>query len=247
MADKWIPDDILAFSPKLRNITENPTTVQFDHRVLGTTTLCLISGLWLMSRRRQLPPRAYRAATAVGVMAWIQVCSLDTLLRKMRNVYTLLLLLFQVLLGITTLLTYVPIPLAASHQSGSLVLLSTAVWLTHELKRLPKWSNVFIYLWRTSCDSLIVNRIINVSFYTNYLLSLLYLTFTIPSMSCHCPLIEILILIRAFKTRFYQMWKRNIDQFNWNVVYMSKYAEFNRVFFKMADKFDIKMWKILNS
>jgi len=34
MADKWIPDEIMAFSPKLKNITENPTTVQFNHRVL---------------------------------------------------------------------------------------------------------------------------------------------------------------------------------------------------------------------
>merc|ERR1712107_358518 len=30
-ADRWIPEDILAFSPTLRNITENPTTVQFNH------------------------------------------------------------------------------------------------------------------------------------------------------------------------------------------------------------------------
>lgn len=34
MADKWIPDDILAMSPILKNFTENPTTVQFDHRIL---------------------------------------------------------------------------------------------------------------------------------------------------------------------------------------------------------------------
>lgn len=37
MADKWIPSDILAFNPTIRNFTENPTTVQFDHRILGTT------------------------------------------------------------------------------------------------------------------------------------------------------------------------------------------------------------------
>lgn len=118
MADRWIPSDILAFSPTLRNFTENPTTVQFDHRILGTATLTLISGLWLLSRKCKLPPRAYKAATAVAVMGWVQV-----------------------ILGITTLLTYVPVPLAASHQSGSLVLLSLAVWLTHEcklLKRIPK-------------------------------------------------------------------------------------------------------------
>jgi heme a synthase len=118
MADRWIPSDILALSPTPRNFTENPTTVQFDHRVLGTSTLAIISGLYFLSRRTKLPPRAYKAATAVAIMGWMQV-----------------------VLGISTLLTYVPVPLAASHQSGSLVLLSMAIWLTHELKllkRIPK-------------------------------------------------------------------------------------------------------------
>ncbi|XP_023021517.1 heme A synthase COX15 [Leptinotarsa decemlineata] len=115
MADKWIPDDILALSPKLANFTENPTTVQFDHRILGTTTLCLITALWILSRRRILPPKAYMAATVLGVMGYLQVT-----------------------LGITTLLTFVPTSIAATHQTGSLALLSSAIWLTHELKKLPK-------------------------------------------------------------------------------------------------------------
>lgn len=34
MADKWIPDDILAVVPLWKNFTENPTTLQFDHRIL---------------------------------------------------------------------------------------------------------------------------------------------------------------------------------------------------------------------
>ncbi|GAA6065136.1 cytochrome c oxidase assembly protein COX15 homolog, partial [Tachysurus ichikawai] len=34
MGDYWIPDDLLAFSPTLKNVFENPTTVQFDHRIL---------------------------------------------------------------------------------------------------------------------------------------------------------------------------------------------------------------------
>lgn len=34
MANKWIPDEMLAISPVLRNFTENPATVQFDHRIL---------------------------------------------------------------------------------------------------------------------------------------------------------------------------------------------------------------------
>lgn len=113
MADKWIPCDLLAFSPTLRNFFENPTTVQFDHRKLGETTFAVITSLFLLSRKAKLPPRAHTALKALAAMAWVQVG-----------------------LGITTLLTYVPVPLAASHQSGSLVLLSFAIWLTHELKLL---------------------------------------------------------------------------------------------------------------
>lgn len=73
MANQWIPSDILALSPSLRNFTENPTTVQFDHRILGITTLCMISGLYLLSRRAILPKRAHSAATALAVMGWTQV------------------------------------------------------------------------------------------------------------------------------------------------------------------------------
>ncbi|XP_015513911.1 heme A synthase COX15 isoform X1 [Neodiprion pinetum] len=118
MGDKWIPDDILAISPTLRNFTENPTTVQFDHRILGITTLSMITATWWISRKYTLPGRGAKAAMAVLCLGYLQV-----------------------LLGITTLLHYVPVPLAASHQSGSLALLSAATWLCHELKyvkRLPK-------------------------------------------------------------------------------------------------------------
>ena len=37
MAGTWIPDDIFSFTPKVTNFTENPTTVQFDHRLLVST------------------------------------------------------------------------------------------------------------------------------------------------------------------------------------------------------------------
>lgn len=111
MGDEWVPKEILSLVPTISNFTENPVTVQFDHRVLGTATLCLISALWLLSRKRQLPHRAYTATNALATMAWLQVG-----------------------LGITTLLCYVPVSIAALHQSGSLILLSFAVWLTHELK-----------------------------------------------------------------------------------------------------------------
>eukprot|EP00095_Tigriopus_kingsejongensis_P000231 maker-scaffold55_size446313-snap-gene-2.15 protein:Tk00231 transcript:maker-scaffold55_size446313-snap-gene-2.15-mRNA-1 annotation:"AGAP001744-PA" len=111
MAGKVIPDDLLALSPTIKNFTENPTTVQFDHRILGTTTLAFITFLALKARGLPLTPRAKNAVIALTAMGWMQVG-----------------------LGITTLLLYVPVPIAALHQSGALVTLTTALWLSHELK-----------------------------------------------------------------------------------------------------------------
>lgn len=34
MADRWIPSDLFAYEPFWSNFVENPTTVQFDHRLL---------------------------------------------------------------------------------------------------------------------------------------------------------------------------------------------------------------------
>ncbi|XP_070154484.1 heme A synthase COX15 [Polyergus mexicanus] len=115
MADKWIPDDILAMSPILKNFTENPTTIQFDHRILGIATIALITCLGVISRKHKLPNRGRKAVVAVLCAGYLQV-----------------------LLGISTLLNHVPLTLAASHQSGSLILLSTIIWLCHELKYLRK-------------------------------------------------------------------------------------------------------------
>lgn len=115
MGDRWIPDDLLAFSPKLKNLFENPTTVQFDHRILGISSVAAITGLYYVSRKVPLPPRARLALKSLIAVAYLQVT-----------------------LGISTLLLYVPTPLAATHQSGSLALLSMVMWLMNELRRLPK-------------------------------------------------------------------------------------------------------------
>ena len=115
MADRWIPSDMWVFEPKWKNLFENPTFVQFNHRHLAESTVLLIAGYWWMCRKAPLPPRARMAVNALLGMG-----------------------ILQATLGITTLLYYVPVSLAAYHQSGSLVLLSIAVWLSHELRRMPK-------------------------------------------------------------------------------------------------------------
>ncbi|GAA5984163.1 hypothetical protein JCM10908_006077 [Rhodotorula pacifica] len=95
-------------SDRWRNVFENPTTVQFDHRMLAYTTFASIVSLFLYARRphirSQLPPTTYRLIKG-----------------------TLHMSLLQIALGISTLLYLVPIHLAATHQAGSLVLLSLAI------------------------------------------------------------------------------------------------------------------------
>ena len=111
MANRWIPDDITALDPKWRNVFENPTTVQFNHRVLGTATLVGILGIWLMARPVSLPRRARLAVNCLAGMAGVQVS-----------------------LGVATLLCYVPVWMASLHQTGSVLVLTAVLWLSRELK-----------------------------------------------------------------------------------------------------------------
>jgi len=110
-----------------RNIFENPATVQFDHRLLAMTTygstIALYLSTWRPSLRAALPLAVRRLAlTAFGLA----------------NV--------QVLLGISTLLYLVPVPLAAAHQAGSIALLSSLVALLISVRRPSMTARV----WRNS-------------------------------------------------------------------------------------------------
>jgi len=99
------------------NLFENSASVQFNHRCMGVTTASVITAVFLYtSRFRAALPRAVNKArhSMMGMAA------------------------LQVALGITTLLTYVPVSIAAAHQTGSVVLLTTALWYLRELRRLPK-------------------------------------------------------------------------------------------------------------
>ena len=99
-----------------RNIFENPTTVQFNHRVLAMTTYTATTALFALSRtnaiRAVLPAATRRVMTGAFAVANLQV-----------------------LLGIGTLLYLVPVSLAAAHQAGSVALLSMAITLALRLRR----------------------------------------------------------------------------------------------------------------
>ncbi|EIW70072.1 hypothetical protein TREMEDRAFT_71512 [Tremella mesenterica DSM 1558] len=99
-----------------RNMLENPVTAQFDHRVLATTTFGLLLSLPLMARRGTLSTILSKSTRR---MAMLTAAAAIT----------------QVTLGITTLLYLVPVPLAASHQAGSVVLVTCLVGLASTLRR----------------------------------------------------------------------------------------------------------------
>ena len=75
MADRWVPSDLVSehISPKWKNIFENPTTVQFNHRHLAESTVVFISGFWLLARKAPLHPRARLAVNCLLGMALTQV------------------------------------------------------------------------------------------------------------------------------------------------------------------------------
>ena len=72
MGERWIPDDLLAFSPTLKNFFENPTTVQFDHRIL--VILLEISFNFLFGLKHQLNPS--RKVSIVSVIFFSRQCLL---------------------------------------------------------------------------------------------------------------------------------------------------------------------------
>uniref|UniRef100_A0A8C8WXD3 Cytochrome c oxidase assembly homolog COX15 n=1 Tax=Panthera leo TaxID=9689 RepID=A0A8C8WXD3_PANLE len=91
MGESWIPEDLFTFSPILRNVFENPTMVQFDHRILGITSVTAVTVLYFLSRRIPLPRRTKMAAVTLlalaytqGLFSFIFIGDLDEGIRKIR-------------------------------------------------------------------------------------------------------------------------------------------------------------------
>ncbi len=106
MGGAFVPGDLLALEPLWRNPFENPTAAQFIHRWLAMIVGVTALALWL--RRGRLPDNARLPLDLLAGMVAIQV-----------------------MLGISTLLLAVPIPLAACHQAGAVMVLTLTLWALH--------------------------------------------------------------------------------------------------------------------
>lgn len=115
MAGKIIPGGTFAMSPWWKNPFENIVLVQLDHRLIAYAVTAAVIAVWLrVKQTAELSPRARLAAHALLAALGLQVG-----------------------LGIATLLLVVPVPLAAAHQGGAVVLFSVAVWLARDLAAAP--------------------------------------------------------------------------------------------------------------
>ena len=113
MAGQWVPPGYFALDPLWRNFFENIPTVQFNHRLLAITTFI---GASIFVVRGLLEPAMSAHRRLVGLVGFV--------------------VLMQVGLGITTLVSYVPIPLAAAHQAMALVVLSVLLYAVFRFRRI---------------------------------------------------------------------------------------------------------------
>jgi len=109
-----VPPGYWQLRPWWLNFFENVAAVQFDHRLLALLSLAAIVALWLAGHRHAPAARGRRALDALLAMAVLQVA-----------------------LGIATLLLVVPLPLAAAHQAGAVLLFTAALAACHALRQRP--------------------------------------------------------------------------------------------------------------
>lgn len=103
MDGRFVPSGVLLLEPLWRNVVENVTTIQFNHR-MGGYVLAAAVVLYALAIWRGGAPLRGRALLAVALVA------------------------LQIAVGVATLLHGVPIGLALAHQGLALVLLLTLVW-----------------------------------------------------------------------------------------------------------------------
>jgi cytochrome c oxidase assembly protein subunit 15 len=107
-----VPPEILMLEPAWTNFFWNMATVQFGHRVGAWLLFLLVPVLWWKLRRAPaLPARAEKGGNALLAMLAIQIG-----------------------LGIATLVLVVPLPLAALHQAGAVLVFALALNVAHSLR-----------------------------------------------------------------------------------------------------------------
>ena len=108
-----IPNGLFALDPAWRNIFESLLTVQFNHRVIAYLIAAYALLLWAVGRKKPAGSRVH---------IWLPVIAVAVL--------------FQVFLGIGTLLSVVNIPIALGHQALAFILIGTVMAYLADMHRI---------------------------------------------------------------------------------------------------------------
>lgn len=114
MNGDFIPPEIFMIDPWYLNFFNNMATVQFDHRIGAWLLAFIVPWFCFKLFAGPVSPRARLAAKLLlAVLVW------------------------QIALGIATLLLAVPVALGAAHQGGAMIVFGVLLWLNHELRVAP--------------------------------------------------------------------------------------------------------------
>lgn len=117
MNGDWIPQNAWSMQPAMLNLFENPGTVQWVHRTIGTLLGLMVLWLWILTRRSDINQSVSKKA---GMLV--------------------LLIFIQYLLGIFTVLYQVPVSLGVLHQSVAMIFWMGWLLYYHDLKKYIKTS-----------------------------------------------------------------------------------------------------------
>lgn len=117
MAGHWIPPGLFELAPAILNWVQNPTAVQFAHRMIAWALLIGFKLLYVYAQKQNLAPELRRS---LGAMLTV--------------------LAIQFVLGIATLVNVVPIPLAVLHQLGAFILALATMRAIHFAQKRPSQS-----------------------------------------------------------------------------------------------------------
>jgi cytochrome c oxidase assembly protein subunit 15 len=118
MGDSFIPAGLYSMAPAWLSAFEDITTIQFNHRMFAYLIVVLVAIFAVKILRSDL-----KGSARIGVYCLIG------------------LLIIQVTLGISTLVFYVPVPVAAAHQVGAVALLSASLFVSHILRHSLRHTN----------------------------------------------------------------------------------------------------------
>ncbi|WP_138430972.1 COX15/CtaA family protein [Fodinibius saliphilus] len=114
MNGSWLPQNFMTMQPALLNLVENPGTVQWMHRILGTVFVIAVAITWFKAKKLK-----------------------DVLLYQRAQILFALVII-QYVLGIVTLLMNVPVEAGVLHQFAAMVVWISWLTVLHRVYRIKR-------------------------------------------------------------------------------------------------------------